>query len=177
MDGLSCSLAPGPTPAEPATKIEIGNDGSLRVSRRVNRFERFQLARFARCLQAGDPYVYLIDPESIQRAASQDISAKQIEAFVARQLDGAPLPQSIAKLLRQWQDGPKTTVTFESMIVLRSTSEDVLEKIFSAPAFRRYLGARLGATACVIRADQWEALRAELGEHGIEVDISQLSIE
>ena len=45
------------------------------------------------------------------------------------------------------------------------------------PAFRRYLGARLGPTACVVREDQWEALRASLGENAIDVDISRLRID
>ena len=167
-------IADWPQPAEPPTKIDVRNDGSLRVSRRVDRFERFQLARFARCLSAGDPYIYLLDAPGIQRAAAQGITTAHIQAFVARQLAGNPMPQPIVKLLRNWQDGAKTTVTLESLIVLRTTSEETLEKIYALPALRRFLGARLGATACAVRADHWESLRASLGENGIDVDISRL---
>ena len=101
------------------------------------------MARFARCNGAGDPFVYMLDAQSIQRAASQGITTQHIQAFISRQLDGKPLPLPIVKLLRNWQDGAKTSVTFESLVVLRTTSEETLEKIFAIPALRRYLGARL----------------------------------
>ena len=169
-------LSEWPRLSESPASIEVRNDGQLLVSRRVDRFERFQLARFARCAGAGDPFVYTIDAQGIQRAASQGITTKHIQAFLGRQLDGKPLPLPIVKLLRNWQDGAKTTVTFESLIVLRTTAEETLEKIFAIPALRRYLGARLGPMACVVREDQWEALQAKLGEHGIEVDTSSLRI-
>ena len=170
-------LSEWPSQAEPQTNIEVRNDGSLLASRRVDRFERFQLARFARCSGAGDPFVYMLDAQSIQRAASQGITTQHIQAFINRQLDGKPLPLPIVKLLRNWQDGAKTSVTFESLVALRTTSEETLEKIFAIPALRRYLGARLGPTACVVREDQWQALRSMLGEHAIEVDISRLQVD
>lgn len=165
-----------PQPAEPSARIKVSEDGGLLASRRVNRFERFQLARFAHCAQAGDPYHYRLDATSIQRAAAQDISVKHIEAFITRHLEGKPLPLPIVKLLRNWQAGAKTSVTLESMIVLRATSEETLDKIFARPAFRRYLGARLGPTACAVRQDQWEALRESLGEDAIDVDITRLDM-
>ena len=127
-------LSEWPRPDEPRARIDARSDGTLLASRRVNRFERFQLARFANCLRAGDPYHYRIDAASIQRAAAQDISAKHIHAFVARQLDGKPAPLPIVKLLRNWQAGAKTSVTFESMIVLRTTAEETLDKILAIPA-------------------------------------------
>jgi len=36
---------------------------------------------------------------------------------------------------------------------------------------RRYLGARLGDLAVVVRADQWEALRSALDEKGIALEV------
>ena len=47
-----------------------------------------------------------------------------------------------------------------------------MERIWEAPGLRRYLGARLGEMAVIVRADQWEALRDALGEQGIEVEVS-----
>lgn len=170
-------LSDWPQPDEPSARIDVRSDGLLLASRRVSRFERFQLARFANCLRAGDPYLYRIDAASFQRAAAQDISAKHIHSFITRQLDGKPMPLPIVKLLRNWQAGAHTSVTFESMIVLRTTAEETLDKILAIPALRRYLGARLGPTACALREDQWEALRDSLGENAIEVDISRLDSE
>lgn len=163
-----------PQPEERSARIEVHEDGALLASRRVNRFDRFQLARFANCVAPGDPYHYRLDAASIQRAAAQDISAKHIHAFIARHLGGKPMPLPIVKLLRNWRAGARTSVTLESMIVLRATAEETLDKIFATPAFRRYLNARLGPTACAVRADQWEALRQSLGENAIDVDITGL---
>lgn len=167
-------LGEWPRLQEETTRIEVRQDGQLRASRRVNRFERFQLARFARCASAADPFVYTLDAPGIQRAASQGITTQHINAFISRQLEGKPMPLPIVKLLRNWQDGAKTSVSFEALTVLRTTADGTLEKIFAIPALRRYLGARLGPMACVVRDGQWETLRAKLGEHGIEVDISRL---
>ena len=163
-----------PQQAEAPARIEARNDGTLLASRRVNRFERFQLARFAQCQAAGDPYIYIVDADDIQRAAAQGINTRQIQAFIAKHLDGKPVPLPILKLLRNWQDGSKAAVTLESLTVLRTNAEETLEKILAIPAFRRYLGARLGPTACVVRADQWLELRRALGGNGIEADISKL---
>ena len=167
-------LSEWPRLQEKTTRIEVRQDGQLLASRRVNRFERFQLARFARCTAAADPYVYTLDAPGIQRAAAQGITTQHIQAFVSRQLEGKPLPLPIVKLLRNWQDGAKTSVSFEALTVLRATAEGTLEKIFAIPALRRYLGARLGPMACVVREGQWETLQTKLGEHGIEVDITRL---
>ena len=46
-----------------------------------------------------------------------------------------------------------------------------MDFITDTPSLRRYLGARLGPMAVIVRADEWEALREGLGEHGIEVDV------
>lgn len=163
-----------PHPDEVDHTIDVRNDGSFLVTRRVNRFERFQLARFANWVQSGDPYVYRLDGDSIQRAAAQGINSGHIQAFIGRHLDGKPLPVPVAKLLRSWKDGARTALSFESMTVLRTNSEEALDKIFAMPVFRRYLGARLGPMACVIREDQWRELRDKLGEHSVEVDVSEL---
>ena len=163
-----------PPVAEQPAPFGARDDGALLVSRRANRFERFQLARFARCLQAADPYIYMIDGESIERAEAQGISRQQIHTFITKQLAGSPLPLPVIKLLRDWGTGVRTSVSLEAHIVLRSTSPEEMDKIFAFPAYRRYLGARLGPMACVVRADQWQQLQARLGEDAIDVDISRL---
>ena len=152
--------------------IEIRDDGTLLASRRANRFERFQLARFTAWVKTGDPYVYTLNADSIQRANTQGITPQHIQAFVARQLDSKPIPTPIINLLKNWQGGATGAVTFETLLVLRTTSPEVLDKIFNAPEYRRYLGGRLGPMACVVREVQWAELREKLGEQGLEVDIS-----
>ncbi|NOG48887.1 MAG: hypothetical protein HND48_05095 [Chloroflexi bacterium] len=60
----------------------------------------------------------------------------------------------------------------EQVVVLRTTSIEVLDAIWKEPQFRRYLGARLGETAVTVRADRLEALEAALGAAGIDVQRS-----
>lgn len=154
--------------------IEIHRDGRMLASRRANRFDRFQLARFTRWVQTGDPYIYELDGASIQKADAQGIHTQHIRAFLSRQLEGKPLPHAIGQLLQNWQGGAKTSITFESLIVLRTSAEETLDRIYDLPAYRRFLGARLGPMACIIRQDQWTELQAKLDENGIAVDISAL---
>ncbi|MGV2435097.1 MAG UNVERIFIED_CONTAM: hypothetical protein LVT10_09690 [Anaerolineae bacterium] len=56
------------------------------------------------------------------------------------------------------------------MVVLRTTSTQVLDEIYNTPLFRQYLGARLGEMAGAVRRDKWEQLRDALGGQGIRVD-------
>jgi hypothetical protein len=77
----------------------------------------------------------------------------------------------IAKLLDTWQTGATSEVTFERLLVLRTNSPEVMEKVYNEPALRRYLGARLGPMACVIRNGQEADLQVALGESGIKVEI------
>ena len=163
-----------PQPQEPPQAIAVNADGTLLASRRVNRFERFQLSRFANWLRSGDPYVYRLTAESIQRGAAQGIKAEHIGAFIERQLEGKPLPIALVKLLRDTRESDRESVSFESLIVLRATSEEALDRIFAMPIFRRHLGARLGPMACVVRDDQWDDLRAKLSEQGLDVDLARL---
>jgi hypothetical protein len=153
--------------------IEIQDDGTLLVSRKASRFERVQLARFtswvAPATLDGNPYVYRLDAGGVQRAAAQNISTENIAKFVTR-VTGVPLPEPVLRLLQNWRSGPTASVSLESQIILRTTAPETLDMIFNEPTLRRYLGARLGDMACIVRADQWEALTQALGQRGIGVD-------
>jgi hypothetical protein len=163
-------LTEWPNPPEPTDTVEVQPDGTLLVSRKVARVDRFQVARFTTWHQSGDPYVYRLDGDGVQRAAAQGITTQHIVAFLTRQLGDTALPPNIAKLLETWQTGATAEVTFERLLVLRTTSPEVMERIYNEPPLRRFLGARLGPMACVIRAGQEEALQEALGEIGVKVD-------
>lgn len=155
-------------------KIVIQDDGILAVSRRVARVDRFQVARFTTWGDATDPtqpYYYRMDADGIQLGAEQGITTDHIAAFLKRHGEGQQLPPVIARLLQTWQGGESTRVSFERLLVLRTTSPEALDRIYEAPALRRYLGAKLGAMACIIREGQETALRDALGEAGISVEI------
>ncbi len=171
-------LQPWPAATYPEEQISIRPDGTLLVSRRVPRIDRFQVMRFttwADAPPASDPYTYKLTATGIQQAAGQGITTEHIQAFLARHLDaGASLPAGITRLLDSWQSGPAAAVTIEQLLVLRTTAPETLDFILNTPALRRYVGARLGEMAVVVRADQWQNLYDALGQHGVEVDISGL---
>jgi hypothetical protein len=164
-----------PTPQETDEKLIVNEDGTLLASRRVPRIDRFQVMRFTTWISppatSSEPYTYKLTAQGIQRAADQGINSGHITAFLSRMLDGAPLPPAITQLLEKTNGSPVTGVTIERLMVLRTTAPETLDFIADTPALRRYLGARLGPMAAVVRTDQWEALRVALAEHGIEVEI------
>jgi hypothetical protein len=162
---------PWPTPADPEDKITVKDDGTLMISRKMSRVDRFQAARFTTWVSAGDPYVYKLDAAGIQRAGEQGINTGHIASFISRALGDAPVPPSITQLLENWRSGPAAAVSMEKLLVLRTTAPETLDQILDAPPLRRYLGARLGPMAVIVRAGQWDALRGALGEQGIQVEI------
>jgi hypothetical protein len=164
-----------PVAPDPEEPITIDADGTLHVSRRVSRFERFQAMRFTEWVKGDERtgYTYQLRGEAIRRAAEQGINTGHIEAFLNRMLDGQPLPSPVKRLLESWQTGPATAVTVERLMVLRTTAPETLDNIYDDPPLRRYLGARLGPMAVVVRAGQWQALQDALDERGIEVELRE----
>jgi hypothetical protein len=159
-----------PAPAEPDDKLTLREDGTLLISRKVSRVDRFQAARFTSWIAAGDPYTYRLDSAGVQQAAEQGINTGHILSFLGRLLGDAPIPPTIMRLLDNWRGGPTASVTVEELTVLRTTAPETMERILDAPALRRYLGARLGPMAVIVRAGQWDALQAALGEVGIQAE-------
>ena len=160
-----------PTPPETPEKIEVLPEGAILVSRKVSRIDRFQVARFASWVSAGNTYMYRLDAESIQRAAAQGINVGHIASFLTKSLGDTPLPQPVTRLLETWKAGAVATVTFERALIIRTTAPETMDVIMDTPATRRYLGSRLGPMAAIVRGDQWAALRDALGEMGIQVEM------
>ena len=163
-----------PMPPEQEEPILVQDDGILIASRKVSRVDRFQVARFTTWgeWRPEEPvYYYRLDAEGIQRAAQQGITTQHIATFLQRQLNGKPLPNQITSLLNTWSGGAAAEVSFERVLVLRTTSPDILDRIYNEPSLRRYLGAKLGAMACIIRDGQENDLKSALESSGIHVDI------
>jgi len=161
-----------PSPADPTDNPAIGADGVITVSRKVSRMDRFQVSRFATwgttADLAGKPYTYKIDARSVSRATGQGIDVGHISAYLGKFAN--PLPSSIGNLLGNWQGGAAASVSFERVLIVRAMSSEVMDQIVNTPETRRFLGARLGDMAAIIRADQADALRETLNEMGIDVE-------
>ena len=157
-------------PDQPDT-IEVTAEGAVLVSRKCARIDRFQVARFTSWGEPGNIYSYKLDPAGIEQAAQQGINVGHIAAFLTRALGDEPLPPSVARLLDNWKGGATATVTFERLLVLRTTTPETLDFIMDTPAIRRFMGARLGPMAAVIRSDDLRELRDTLGEFGIQAEV------
>ncbi|MFZ4828754.1 MAG: helicase-associated domain-containing protein [Phototrophicaceae bacterium] len=164
-----------PHPNEDSEAITIQGDNTILASRKLSRIDRFQLARFtswevAPSLTGGQSYVYRLTPDGLSAAEAQGIEISHITAFIKRAAQLPNVPSSVEQLLQNWEAGEKTHATLETMVILRTTSTQVLDEIYNTPQFRQYLGARLGEMAGAVRRDKWEQLRDALGGQGIRVD-------
>ncbi len=167
------SDAPWPKQAENEELIRVEADGTLYVSRRVSRFERFQAMRFTSWLAASpdEGYIYKLNAEGIRSAATQGIHTGHIAAFIKRMLSDNPVPEGIARLLETWKGGATAGTTLERLLVLRTTDVATMDYVLNEPGLRRYLRAQLGPMAVVVDPNQWNVLRDTLGEHGIMLDV------
>jgi hypothetical protein len=164
-----------PMPNEVDEKITVQPDGTFIATRRVSRMDRFQLARFTTWQKpatlSGEPYIYRLDAQGIQRADGQGVTVANIGTFVNRLLEGNPMPPAIGSLLENWRSGAAASVSLERLLVLRATAPETLDALYNEPSLRRYFGARLGPMAAVVREDQLDALRDALGTRGVDVTL------
>jgi len=154
--------------------ITVDADGTCRAMRATNRYERFQLARFTNWIggvSSTEGYRYLITPESVARAKKQGVRIDQIITFLQR-VSANSVPESVISQLQAWAAAEAQTASLEQLWVLRLPSEALLDSLFALPKVRRYLGARLGAQAVAVRADQREALLKALRENNLQVEVS-----
>lgn len=160
-------------PSRPDTPdpLDIRPDGVIVVTRKASRMDRYTVARFTSWLAGEEPYAYRIDTDGLERAAGQGITLELIRKFLDRHAPNGRLPASIIQFLDEWKHGAKAVVTLEEALVLRTTSEGTLDLIFNDPDLRRFLSARLGPTAVIARADQWQELKLALGERGIRMEV------
>lgn len=160
-----------PQQPDPQEKITVEPNGTVHVSRKVSRFDRFQIARFSSWGATGKEYSYQLDAEGIQRGAAQGITVGHIASFLQK-MSGEALPDGVNRLLENWRGGPASKVSFERAIILRTTAPETLDLVLENPATRRFMGARLGPMAAVIRDGQENDLRAALGTLGVQVEMA-----
>lgn len=163
----------GKWPALPDPEVApvLHDDGTLEVSRRLSRYDRFQIARFTEWLSAGEPYRYRLSAAGLRRAAIQEIEPRHVRAFLSRALGGDNLPASVDALLTRWAQSAEADVTIETLTVLRTASPQALDTILEEPSLRRYLGARLGPEAVVVRPGQAVALQNALAAFGLLAEV------
>lgn len=160
-----------PAQPEPDETLVVQDDGTVEVSRRLSRYERFQVARFTEWLSAGDAYRYRFSLRGLRRAAVQGIEPRHVQAFLSRALGSDTLPAKLEALLERWSQTTDADATIEAVTVLRMASAQAMETVLAEPTVRRFLGARLGPDAVIVRPGQAVALQTALVEFGLLADI------
>jgi hypothetical protein len=137
----------------------------------AQRYERFQLARIARWVRTGDPFVYRLTPTSLQRARQQGIAVTRVLEFLD-QATGAetPLPRIVEAALLRW-DAREAEVRLERALLLRLSSEELMDQLMSHSRTRRLIAERIGPTAALVRESDWTRLVVALGEMGLLTDV------
>ena len=166
-------VSEGKWPAQPDPEAApvLHDDGTLEVSRRLSRYDRFQIARFTEWLSAGEPYRYRLSAAGLRRAAIQEIEPRHVRAFLSRALGGEALPAAIEALLARWEQSAEADVTIEALTVLRTATPQALDRVLEEPTLRRYLGARLGPEAAIVRPGQATALQTALAAFGLLAEV------
>lgn len=167
-------MAAYPNPADQAEPIRVSPDGVITATRKTPRYDRYQAARFTDWAGIREGvYTYELNTTGIERAAAQGINTEQIAAFIARASE-QPVPQPVTRLLETWRGGAAAQVSIERAFVLRTTAPEILDAIMGNPSTRRYMGARLGEMAALVRVkndDELNAVREALGKQGVQVDV------
>lgn len=163
--------APGPD-AEKTARLSVRADGTIDVPRNANRYQRFQTARIASWVTAGETYRYRFTPASLARADKQGIRVEQVLSFLGR-ASGGRLPGALVQALRRWAQAG-TQVRLRDMVVLQVTSAQVLEALRASPAVRPYLGEALGPLAVAVRRADWPRLEQAIRQLGYLPEVEGL---
>jgi hypothetical protein len=131
----------------------------------ARRYERFQLARVADWLQSGSPFLYRLTPSSLERARRQGISVNRVLEFLSDLIE-APVPRPVEAALTRW-DVRGAEARLERTVVLRLSSEELMDQITASPALSHFIEERIGPTAVTVREQNWDQLIGALGEMGL----------
>ena len=150
----------------PAT-IQVYGNGSLRLSRAVSRYDRFQAARIAawRPLRDAEHYDYEITANSLLRAAEDGVALRHVMTFLQRASGGQLPPRLQAALARYGDKGVEAQLRWTHVLQVRS--EEVMEQLRDNPRTRRFLGPTLGPLAVEVRARDWQNLQQAMLELGL----------
>lgn len=145
-------------------------DATLLVPHNTDRYQRFQVARFAdpQPLTAGKPYLYLITPSSLKRAKEQGINPERVIQFLAT-ASGRAIPASTKRGIERWAE-QGVEGRLEKVVILRVKDKDILDKLQANPKTRPFIGERLGDLAAVISLENWQELQRASAQLGLLLD-------
>lgn len=139
------------------------SDAHVSARRLTPRSVRYQLARFCEWeKETPDEYQYRISPASLIRAQQQGLKVSQLIAMLNKYAKA--VPPSLIKALERWEkQGSEAKV--EKMVVLRVTSEEILQALRKSRA-SRFLGEPLSPVTIAVKPGAIEKVLAALAELG-----------
>ncbi|MBS3784667.1 MAG: helicase-associated domain-containing protein [Anaerolineae bacterium] len=164
-------LAEPPSPSERATpRLRPGFLVSVPAGRR---YERFQLSRVADWVESDDRYAYRLTPDSLTRAREQGIPVTRVVEFLD-EVTEAPLPRSVEAALTRW-DTSGTEAWVQRSVLLRLSSEEMMNKAMASPRVSRLIQEQIGPTIALVRERDWPLVAAGLEEIGLLPQINGLT--
>ncbi len=144
-------------------KMHARSDASVKVSTRVPRAVRYQIARFSRWGGFdGKDYTYQLTPASLERAAQGGLRTSHLLALLRTHAD--PVPPSLVNALERWEKhGGQARM--EHALVLRLSSPEILQELRTSRA-ARFLGDPLGPTTVIVKPGAREKVLAALAVMG-----------
>ncbi|MDJ0756530.1 MAG: helicase-associated domain-containing protein [Ardenticatenaceae bacterium] len=150
-----------------ASKIVINAEGLIHVPTKGDRFQRFQVGRFARLRPATDvhTYSYRITPASLSQAKDQGISPQRVLKFLS-EASAEPIPAGIRRAIERWDENG-IEARLEHMVILRVADAKILEILREHPKTRNFLRESLGELAIAVPQSQWQDLFAAAAQLGL----------
>jgi len=163
---------PSAQPASAPPPARLAADGRVFFPRHATPANRYQVARFAEWLRR-DPagYLYRVSPRALTAAAGQRVDAARVLTILEHAAARAvpePLRQAILRWARYGSEA-----ALERGLVLRVASPEIMRRLRSEPATRRYVDEVLGPTTALIRPQHVEALLAAAARSGLLIDPPQ----
>ena len=151
-------------------RLALHATATITVPINAPRADRYQAARLSDWLQPTEPdsYAYRLTPASLRRAQLQGIDLRQAQAFLQR-ASGAPLPPAVQRALQRFAQH-RSEVRLQPTVVLRVSSEALLQQLQQHPHVGSFLGERLGPLTVMVPERSWEKLRAALLDYGLLLD-------
>lgn len=161
-------LSQATSATEPESRYIVHANATISVPA-SRRYDRFQLARIADFVSAGEVYTYRLTPASLARAEAQRIDMERMIESLQR-ASGSELPPPVLKAIQRWRS-KGTEAEVERMVVLRAKSPAILKSLQASPKTRGLIGEILGPTTARVEEKHRQKLINALAEMGILADI------
>ena len=156
-------LTPPPPDPEPESVV-IASDLRVHVPPATPLYDHFQLARISEWEASVPEFVYRLTPAALARALGENVSVKQVLAFLER-ISGGRVPSNVSVSLRGWAE-KFGAVRLRRAVVLQVRKEITLQELRTLPQTAPYLIEIISPRAALVKEEDWPHLLEELRKLG-----------